>query len=212
MENPLKWFEEYRLVAVIRSSSHEDAEAMMKAAYSGGFRIFELSLQIPQALRLIESYNKKDSMLIGAGGVTDGEIAQRAINAGAKYLANLYTDLDVINVAKNNDSFVIQGASTLTEAFQAYQLGADLVRIYPAGILGGPNFIKSLRSHLPFIKFLAQGDITLENAQDYLKYCVGISAGKALYDRGLIRQDNWTEVTERARQFTQRIDSLKVTK
>ena len=212
MENMLKWFEEHRLIAVIRSGSVEDAEAMIKAAVAGGFHILEISMQTPHATRLIESYAKKENLLIGAGNVAGGELAQRAINSGAKYLANQYTDLEVINVAKNSDSFVIQGAATPTEAFNAYQLGADLVRIYPAGFLGGANYVKGLRNHLPFIKFLAQGDVTLENVADYLKYCVAVSIGKALFDRSLIRQDNWTEVTERAKQFSQKLEALKVTK
>ena len=82
---------------------------------------------------------KKEGILFGAGAILDGEMAQRAVNAGAKFLASLYTDDEIVNVAKNNDSFVIQGASTLTEVFNAYQCGADLVRIYPAGFLGGPR-------------------------------------------------------------------------
>lgn len=212
MEAPLKWFEEHRLIAVIRSGSPEDAETMIKAAIAGGFKIFEISLQTPHAIRIIETYAKKDNLLMGAGNVADGEMAQRAINAGAKYLANQYTDRDVINVAKNYDAFVIQGAATPTEAFNAYQFGADLVRIYPAGFSGGPNFIKILRNHLPFIKFIAQGDIALDNVTDYLKYCVAVSIGKALYDRSLIRHDNWAEVTERAKQFSQKLEALKVTK
>jgi 2-dehydro-3-deoxyphosphogluconate aldolase/(4S)-4-hydroxy-2-oxoglutarate aldolase len=212
MDSPLKAFEEHRLIAVIRSGSPEDAEAMIKAAIAGGFRILEISLQTPHATRIIETFSKKDSLLIGAGNVADGEMAMRAIKAGAKYLANQYTDRDVINVAKNNDAFVIQGAATPTEAFNAYQFGADLVRIYPAGFSGGPNFVKVLRNHLPFVKFVAQGDVTLDNFADYLKHCVAVSVGKALYDKSLIRQDNWAEVGERAKQFTQKLEALKVTK
>lgn len=212
MEQPMKWFEEHRLLAVIRSGSNEDAEAMIKAAASGGFKIFEISMQTPQAIRLIETFSKKDNFLIGAGAVTDGEMAQRAVNAGAKFLSSQYTDHDVINVAKNNDSFVISGAWTPTEAFNAYQMGADLIKIYPAGLAGGPSYIKLLRSQLPFLKLMVQGDVTLENFTDYLKYSVAASVGKALFDKSLIRSDSWSEVTDRAKIFTQKLDSLKVTK
>ncbi len=82
----LKWFEEYKLIAVVRSGSAEDAEEMIKAATIGGFHLFEISMQTPQAVRLIETYSKKEGFLFGAGSVTDGEMAQRAINAGAKFL------------------------------------------------------------------------------------------------------------------------------
>ena len=213
MDQTLKWFEEAKLVAVIRSSSSEDAEEMIKAALQGGFRIFEISMQTPQAIKLLENYSKKENVLFGAGTVTDGEMAQRAINAGAKFLASQYTDRDVINVAKNNDSFVIQGALTPTEAFNAHQFGADLVQIYPAGVLGGPAYIKFLRGPMPFIKFAADGaDITPENLLDYLKHCLCVMLGNSLFDKPLVRSNKWSEIVDRARHFTQKLEALKVTK
>ena len=205
-----KWFDDYKFSAVIRSGSSDDAEKMIRAAVNGGIKIFEISMQTPQAARLIEQYAKKDGLLFGAGSVSDGEMAQRAINAGAKFLASHYTDKDIVTVAKNNDIFVIQGAFTPTEAFTAYQLGADLVKIYPAGVAGGPEYLKRLRGPLPFVKMSAAGDVTLENAFEYLKYCVSVSLGKGLFDKQLVRSDSWAEITERAKQFTQKLEALKV--
>ncbi len=212
MEQPLKWFEEHKYIAVIRSGSPEDAESMIKAAGLGGFRLFEISLQTPQAIKLIETFSKKDNFFVGAGAVTDGEIAQRAINAGAKFLSSHYTDKDVISVAKNNDSFVIQGVATATEAVNAYQLGADLVKIYPAAFVGGPAYLKALKAPLPFLKLVAEGGINLENSTEYLKHCVAVSVGKAIFDKPLIRSDKWSEITERAKQFIQKLEPLKVSK
>lgn len=212
MEPPLKWFEDHRLTAVIRSGSSEDAEQMIKAATNGGFRIFEISMQTPQALRLLETHSKREGFLFGAGTVTDGEMAQRAINAGAKFLVSPYTDRDVISVAKNNDSFVIQGAFTPTEVMTAYQVGADIVQIYHAGFAGGPNYVKTIRGLFPFIKLMATGGVTLENVFEYLKYTVAVTSRKGLFDKSLIRTDNWTEIAERAKQFTQKLEALKVAK
>ena len=213
MDQTFKWFEDAKMVAVIRSSSAEDAEEMIKAATQGGFRIFEISMQTPQAVRLLENYSKKENFLFGAGTVTDGEMAQRAINAGAKFMVSQYTDRDVINVAKNNDSFVIQGALTPTEAFNAHQFGADLVQIFPVGFLGGAQYIKFLRGPMPFIKFAADGaDITPDNLLDYLKHCTCVMLGNSLFDKPLVRSDKWSEIVERAKQFTQKIDTLKIAK
>ncbi|MDD5217534.1 MAG: bifunctional 4-hydroxy-2-oxoglutarate aldolase/2-dehydro-3-deoxy-phosphogluconate aldolase, partial [Candidatus Omnitrophica bacterium] len=116
MNQTLKWFEDYKLIATIRSSSTEDAEAMIKAAMDGGFHLFEISMQTPQAVRLIENYSKRDDCFLGVFAVTDGEMAQRAINAGAKFVSSSYVDRDIITVAKHNDVFVIQGVMTPTEA------------------------------------------------------------------------------------------------
>lgn len=212
MDPALKWFEEHRLVAVIRSSSPDDAEEMIKAASAGGLRLFDISMQTPQSVRLLETYSKREDLLVGAGMVTDGEIAQRAINAGARFLSSPYTEKDVISVAKNNDIFVIQGAATLTEAVAAYQTGADVVVIYPSSAFGGPSYIRALKTSLPFLKLAASGGVDLENAFEYLKYCVAVFLDSALFTRPLVRSDNWNEMTERARQFSQKLEPPKVAK
>jgi len=212
MDQTLKWFEEYKFIAVIRSSSSVDAEAMINAALSGGIRIFEISMQTNQAIRLLENFSKKEGLLFGAGTVTDGEMAQRAINAGAKFISSHYTDDDVINVAKNNDTFVIQGAMTPTEAVNAFRLGADLIKIYPVTSLGGPSYLKSLKGPLPFLKLAAAGEVTLETAFDCLKYCVAVSLDKAIFEKSLVRANNWAEITEKTRQLTQKLEALKVSK
>lgn len=212
MNGTLKAFEEHRLIAVIRSGSAEDAEEMIKAAINGGFHLFEISMQTPQATKFFETYSKKEGILVGAGTVTDGEMAQRAIKAGARFLSSHYTDRDVINVAKNNEVFVIPGAATPTEAMEAYQLGADLIKIYPVGLLGGPEYLKSLKGPFPFLKLIASGGITLESAFDCLRYSLAVTLGKGLFDKALVRSNSWSEITERAHQFNQKLEALKVPK
>ncbi|MBN1687786.1 MAG: bifunctional 4-hydroxy-2-oxoglutarate aldolase/2-dehydro-3-deoxy-phosphogluconate aldolase [Candidatus Omnitrophica bacterium] len=211
-QNFLKWFEDYKFVAVIRSSSAEDAEEMIKAASAGGFKIFEISIQTPQAMRILESHSKEAECLFGAGMIADGEMAQRAINAGAKFLSNQYTDRDIISVAKHNDCFVIQGASTPTEAITAYRMGADLIKIYHAAFVGGPEYLRSLKANIPFIKLMASGGISMENAFEYLKYCSAVCLRSSVFDKPLVRSDKWGEITDRARQFTQKLEPLKVPK
>lgn len=210
--DPLKWFEEFKLVAVIRSSSADDAEEMIKASMSGGFRLLEISVQTPQAFRLLESYSKREDVFVGAGGVVDGEIAHRAIRSGAQFISTPYTERDVVSVAKNNDCFVIQGAFTATEIVNAYQIGADLVMVYPSGFAGGPQYLKSLKSLLPQLKLVAGGGITLEVLNDYLRESLAVFLKDALFERPLVRTDNWAEITERAKQFSEKLEILKVSK
>lgn len=210
--HPLKYLEEHKLIVDLRSSSGEDAEAMIQAALQGGLRVFEISMQTAQCFRLLENYSKKEDCLFGAGGITDGEMAQRAINAGARFVASSYTDRDVITVAKHNDVFVIQGALTPTEAMNAYQLGADVIRIFPVKFSGGPEYVKLLRSSFPFLKLIAHGGITMENTFVFLKDCIAVAVGETLFDRSLLRADNWAEIADRARQLSQKLETLKATK
>jgi 2-dehydro-3-deoxyphosphogluconate aldolase/(4S)-4-hydroxy-2-oxoglutarate aldolase len=212
MDETLKFFEENKFVAVIRTGSPEDAEEVLKAVTAGGIRIVEITMSIPQATRLLESWSKREGLLVGAGTVTDGEMAQRAINAGARFLTSHYTDRDVISVGKNNNAFLIQGAVTPTEAVNAWQMGADLVKIYPAEFFGGPAYLKALKGPLPFVKFMASGAITQDNAFEYLKYACAVSLNRGFFDKALIRTHNWGEITERARQLAQKLESLKVSK
>lgn len=212
MDETLKIFEENKFVAIVRTSSSEDAEEMLKAVTTGGIKIIEITMTIPQATKLIESWSKKEGLLTGAGTVTDGEMAQRAINAGARFITSHYTDRDVTNVAKNNNTFLIQGAATASEAVNAWQTGADLVNIYPANFLGGPRYLKALKGPLPFIKFMASGEITSEDAFEYLKYSCAVALNQAFFDKALVRSNNWPEIAERTRQLTQKLETLKVPK
>ena len=212
MDETRKFFEENKFVAVIRTSSNEDAEEVLKAVTAGGIKIVEITVTIPQATRLIENWSKQEGLLIGAGTVTDGEMAQRAINAGAKFVSSPYTDRDVISVAKNNDVFLIQGAVTASEAVNAWQQGVDLIKVYPAEAFGGPRYIRSLKGPLPFLKLMASGEITLENAFDYLKYACAVTIHQPVLDKALIRAHNWQEITDRCRQLTQKLETLKVSK
>lgn len=212
MDETLKFFEENKFAAVIRTSSHEDAEEMLKAVTAGGIKILEITMTIPQASRLIENWSKREGLLVGAGTVTDGEMAQRAINAGARFLTSHYTDRDVISVGKNNNAFLIQGAVTPTEAVNAWQLGADLIKVYPVEFYGGPRYLRALKGPLPFLKLMASGEITLENAFDYLKYACAVALNRTFFDKALIRANHWSEITERTRQLTQKLEALKVPK
>ena len=212
MDETLKFFEENKFVGVIRTSSHEDAEEVLKAVTAGGIKIVEITMTIPQAPRLLESWSKQEGLLVGAGTVTDGEMAQRAINAGAKFLTSHYTDRDVISVGKNNNVFLIQGAVTATEAVNAWQQGVDLIKVYPVEAFGGPRYLRSLKGPLPFLKFMAAGEITLENAFDYLKYACAVTIHQPILDKALIRAHNWQEITERSKQLTQKLETLKLSK
>lgn len=212
MDETLKFFEENKFVAVIRTSSAEDAEAMLNGVTAGGMKILEITSTIPQATRLIESWSKKEGFVVGAGTVTDGEMAQRAINAGARFVSSHYTDRDIINVAKNNSTFLIQGAATPTEVVNAWQLGVDLVKIYPVDFYGGPQYLKAIKGPLPFVKLMASGEITLEDAFEYLKYGCAVALNETFFDKTLIRANNWPEITERTHQLTQKLEALKVAK
>jgi len=211
MNDALKVIEEQKIIAVIRAGEHADAEAIAKAVIEGGIKILEITPQIPQVFKLIETLSKQDDILVGFGSTTDGEQAHRAVVAGARYVSSHYTDRNILTVCKNHEVPVIQGASTVTEVMEAYQLGVDLIKIYPANFLGEAPYVKRLRRSFPFLKLVPAGGVTLENLIEYLKVgAVACAVGRSLCDKGWIRNHQWPEITERAKQFTQKLETLKV--
>ncbi len=211
MDDPLKFFEDQKIIAVIRATEHADAEAIAKALIDGGIKILEVTPNIPQYTKLIESIVKQDQILVGFGSAVDGEQAHRAISSGARYVSSHYTDKNIFTVCKNNNVVVIQGAATVNEAMEAYNLGVDLIKIYPANFLGDAPYISRLRRSFPFLKLVPSGGVNLENFMDYLR--AGASAcvvSRSLCDKSLIRAHQWTEITERAKQFVQKVESLKI--
>lgn len=214
MEDIFKFLDENKLIANIRASEHDDAAQLVKAVLAGGFKIIEISTSIPQSPRLIESLVKNgaaNGILVGAGSVTDGEMVQRAINAGAKFVACHFIDKQILTVCKNNGVFAIQSAATPTEAMEAFNSGVDLIDLYPIDSLGGTLFARRLKRALPISRLMVSGGITCENFLDYLRGGVSVvEVASAICDKSLIRAHNWQEVTERAKKFQQKLEALKV--
>ncbi len=214
MDDVFKFIDDHKLIANIRASEHEDAVQLAQAILSGGFKIIEVSMSVPQAPRLIESLTKSgtsEGVLVGAGSVTDGEVAQRAISAGAKFIASHFLDTAIVMVCKNSSVFTVQSAATPTEVMEAFHAGVDLIDLYPIESLGGPVFARRLKKALPVTRLMVSGGISCENLLEYFRAGVtAVEIGSALCDKALIRAHNWTEVTERAKQFQQKLESLKI--
>ncbi|MBI4431160.1 MAG: bifunctional 4-hydroxy-2-oxoglutarate aldolase/2-dehydro-3-deoxy-phosphogluconate aldolase [Candidatus Omnitrophica bacterium] len=206
--------ENERIIAVVRSSIYENVEELTNAVMAGGIRCVLISNTVPQRFRFIETISKQyPDVLVGCAHVATGEQAQKAIEAGAKVISSPYLNKDIVNVCKNSGALVMQGAATPSEIMEAVQFDADIVQLFPINHLGGPNFIRTIKDHLPSVKFAACGGVGLDDVVDFIKAgATAVMVDDALTDRGLIREDNWKEITERAKLFTQKIATLKASK
>jgi len=211
-DQTVKFIDDQKLIAMVRVSQAEDTDHVVQAIKKGGIRCIEIAETVPNAYRTIEALSKDSDLCVGIGNVLNGEDAQRAITAGAKFVSCLFTSDDIVSVAKNSGTVVIQGAATPTEAiFVKQELAAELVRIFPADLCGGPDFIKRLRANFPFLKMIAQGAINLENVLDYLKSgAVAVALGTGLVEKSWVRNHDWSAITERTKQFVDKVESLKV--
>ncbi|MBI4971917.1 MAG: hypothetical protein HZC17_08825 [Candidatus Omnitrophica bacterium] len=207
-----KFIEDQKLIAMVRVTQVEDTEKVVGAIKKGGIRVIEISETVPNAYKSIEALSKDAELLVGIGNVLNGEDAQRAINSGAKFISCPFTSDEIVSVAKNSNVLVMQGAATPTEAvFAQIDLAAEFIRIFPADLLGGAEYIRRLRSNFSFLKMIPQGGITVENVLDYLKGgSSAVALGGTLVEKSWIRSHDWDQVTARAKQFVEKVESLKV--
>lgn len=198
---------EHRLVAAIRASSPETAEIAARAIAEGGIRHIEVTFTIPEATRVMRALASAPNLIVGAGTVLTGEKARAALDAGARFLIAPNLSVEVAGVAKDAGVMYCPGAYTTNEILAAYVAGADVIKVYPVGVAGGPPYIRVIRDPLPDLPLLAAGGTTLENLLPFLMAgCMAVGLGAALCDPALVADGNARELTVRSRAFVQRLE------
>jgi 2-dehydro-3-deoxyphosphogluconate aldolase/(4S)-4-hydroxy-2-oxoglutarate aldolase len=192
------------LVPVVRASSADEAMQVIEAIKAGGVNVLEITMTVPGAVRVIEKVADKygSDVLVGAGTVLDPETARACLIAGAQFIVSPALNLDTIAMCHRYSAPVMPGVLTPTEVITAWSAGADFVKVFPCGAVGGASYIKNLKGPFPQIKMIPTGGVSLKTAQDFIK--AGASAlgvGTDLVDVKAIREGTPQVVTERAQQF-----------
>lgn len=176
-------FLEARFVAVVRAPDPQTALERAKLCLLGGIQWLEITCTVPafdEVIRdLLNPLGSDSSFTLGAGSVRSIEEAKKAVAAGAQFLVSPHTDAALVRCAQEAGILSCAGAYTPTEIMQAWQLGADFVKLFPAH-LGGPEYVRSLKQVFPEIPLFACGGVDFQNAHDYLKAgasAVGIGSG-----------------------------------
>src|ERR1700682_4419251 len=194
------------LVPVVRVASADEALRAVDAIKKGGVSVLEITMTVPGAVGVIEEVAKSfgDDVVVGAGTVLDAETARSCILAGAQFVVSPSLNLDTIACCRRYGIAVLPGALTPTEVVQAWTAGADLVKVFPAGSLGGASFIKNLKAPLPQIELVPTGGVSLKTAADFIKAgAAALGVGTDLVDTTALRDGNARLITERARQFVE---------
>jgi 2-dehydro-3-deoxyphosphogluconate aldolase/(4S)-4-hydroxy-2-oxoglutarate aldolase len=171
-------------------------------------------MTVPGAIRVIEQVAVRygSEALVGAGTVLDETTARACINAGARFIVSPALDRDTIACCRKYGIAVMPGALTPTEVVQAWTAGADFVKVFPAGAVGGASYIKALKAPLPQVQVVPTGGVSLNTAADFIK--AGASAlgvGADLVDTRALRDGNAGLITERARQFLEIVREARAT-
>ena len=192
------------VVAVIRVEDPSALIEVAEALLEGGVNFVEITMTVPGALKIIEKASDKlndKGVYIGVGTVLKAETGRAAILAGASYVVSPIHNPDVIEMCKGYNVAMMPGAMTPTEAFTAWQAGADVIKIFPADV-GGPRFFRDMRGPLPDLKLMPTGGVNLETASEFIKagaYAVGV--GGALVAKSLIAARDFDAIALNAQKF-----------
>jgi 2-dehydro-3-deoxyphosphogluconate aldolase/(4S)-4-hydroxy-2-oxoglutarate aldolase len=207
-ENVARQIEEVGVVAVIRLREPGKLRAVVDALAAGGARVLEVTMTVPGAVDLIRQIapTLPPGFLLGAGTVTDAATAAAVIEAGATFVVGPVFRRDVIAACHERDVPAVPGCFSPTEIFDAHESGADIVKVFPATMLG-PQFIKDVRAPLPQLKLMPTGGVTVENAGDWIRAgAVAVGVGSALVDARAIESGQYEVIAANARRL---IDGVK---
>lgn len=173
-----------RLTAIFRTPTSEGLIELAKTVREAGITMFEVTLTIPDGLSVLKSIKETlgRDVIVGAGTVLDGAMARMAIAAGAEFLVSPTFNVDVVQTARRFGKISIPGAFSPTEILTAWEAGADIVKVFPAEVLG-PNFFRAVLRPLPQVRLMPTGNISVTAAAEFLQAgACGIGIGGGLSD------------------------------
>jgi len=200
----LAFITEVGIVPVVRTSSADAAVRAVEAIYNGGVRAAEITMTVPGAVKALEKVAGQfgNKIVLGAGTVLDPETARICMLAGAEFFVTPSLRLSTIEMAKRYSKVVCPGALTPTEVLTAWEAGADVVKVFPCGNVGGAKYIKALKAPFPQIEMIPTGGVNLETAGDFLKAgACAVAVGGELVDAKSIKDGRYDVIEERARQY-----------
>jgi 2-dehydro-3-deoxyphosphogluconate aldolase/(4S)-4-hydroxy-2-oxoglutarate aldolase len=202
-ETQLRLVLESGIVAVVRSPDSQQLVQVCRALAEGGVTTVEITMTVPDALDVIRAVRRAlgDRVLLGAGTILDPETARAALLAGAEYLVAPTVNLDVIRVCQRYGKLVMPGAFTPTEILTAWEAGADIIKVFPAEVLG-PPFFKAIRAPLPQIRLMPTGGVDLHTAAAFLEAgacCLGI--GSQMVEPKAVADGNFDRIRELAAKY-----------
>lgn len=203
-DKALKLIHDTALIPIIRVETAEIAFKVADAFLDGGVNIIEVTMSVPGAVEVVKELIEKfgDKVLIGTGTVVDGKMAEEVINAGSEFIVSPNYSRDLIETAIKHKKPIIPGALTPTEIFDAFTLGADAVKVFPCGNVGGAAYLRAIKGPLPQIPLVPTGGVDLETAGPLLEAgAFALGVGSAITDKKAIKEGRYDVITENVRKF-----------
>jgi 2-dehydro-3-deoxyphosphogluconate aldolase/(4S)-4-hydroxy-2-oxoglutarate aldolase len=196
-------FSKVPLIGIIRNLSMDEISKILPVYQAAGLTTIEITMNTPFAADIIRSATEqyKGKLNVGAGTVCSVEDLKLALEAGAQFIVTPILNAEVVKLCVKSKIPVFPGAYTPTEIYQAWELGADMVKVYPATALG-PDYIRDVKAPLNKIKLLPTGGISLGNIEAFMKAGAdGLGIGGQLFDKQLIKNQDWDGLLEHFKQY-----------
>ena len=208
----LRRINEVGVVPVVRAASPEEAIQVIEAIKTGGLSILEITMTVPRAVKVIEEVASRygDEVLVGAGTVLDAETARDCIRAGANFIVSPSLNLQTIEFCLRESIAVFPGALTPTEVVTAWQAGADAVKVFPCGAVGGAKYLASLKAPLPQIEMIPTGGVSLSTAAGFIAAgAFALGVGADLVDLAAIRSGQPEKVAQAAGAYVSAVKEAR---
>lgn len=196
------------IIPAVRVSSAADALFASESLFSGGIPIVEITMTTPDATSVIAQLIRANpGVIVGAGTVLDLDTACACLDAGSAFLTTTGLDPEIVQFAHQHDVLIIPGALTPTEVMMAKKAQAAFIKLFPCSSVGGPSYIRALRSPFPDTRLIASGGVTQQSAADYIRAGADVlGIGHDLLPNDAVRARNSDWIHELARRF---IDMVK---
>lgn len=205
------------LVPVFYHADTETTKQVVKACYQGGVRVFEFTNRGDFAHEVFGELVKWadtecPEMILGIGSVVDAATAALYIQMGANFIVGPLLNPDVFKVCNRRQIAYSPGCATTSEVNQAQELGAEIVKVFPGGNVGGASFVKNIKGPMPWSRIMVTGGVepTEENLAGWFKAGVtAVGMGSNLFPKDVMKHKRWSEITELCRQSMQIIAAYK---
>ena len=213
----LQTFKQTGMVPVFYNADIEVAKQVVKACYEGGVRAFEFTNRGDFAHEVFGELShwvaqECPEMVLGAGSIVDAPTAALYIQLGANFIVGPMFNPEVAKVCNRRAVAYTPGCGTITEIGFAQEAGCDLVKIFPAGEVGGPKFVKNLLAPMPWSMIMATGAVepTEENLSAWFEAGVTVvGMGSKLFPKKDITEGDWSAITEKCREAMDIIKNVK---
>ncbi|GAB4108755.1 MAG: bifunctional 4-hydroxy-2-oxoglutarate aldolase/2-dehydro-3-deoxy-phosphogluconate aldolase [Phycisphaeraceae bacterium] len=200
------------MVAILRTLIDTGLFEACRAMVQGGLRVAEVPLTTPGALELVSRVRQEldGQLLMGTGSVLDAEGVRQSVDAGAQFIVSPILKAEIIETSHALGVPCMPGALTPTEIQTAWELGADIVKVFPAHRAGGPGYIREILAPLPHLKLMPTGGVSIDTAREWLEAgAVSLGVGTSLFRPDLIKAEDWKSLAESVRGFVDLVNQTR---